>query len=60
MRREEAIEEAVRRTIPATLDIVRARRHDPAWVEAQIAASAQQLAGQIRATFRELVDRHEH
>ena len=59
MRRDEAIEEAVRRTIPATLDIVRARRDDPAWVEAQITASARKLAEQIRARFRELVNEQE-
>ncbi len=53
--REETIDEAVRRTIPATLAIVRAGRHDPAWVEAQIDASAQALAEKIRATFRDLV-----
>jgi hypothetical protein len=59
MRREDAIEEAIRRTIPATLDIVRTRRDDPAWVEAQITASANQLAEQIRARFRELVGQTE-
>ena len=53
--REDAIDEAVRRTIPATLAIVRAGRHDPVWVEAQIDASARVLAEKIRATFRELV-----
>jgi hypothetical protein len=60
MTREDAIDEAVRRTIPATLSILRARRYDAAWSEAQIAASARALADQIRDTFRRLVDEETH
>ncbi len=60
MKREDAIEEAVRRTIPATLSILRARRHDAVWSEAQIHASARALADQIRDTFRKLVEEERH